>query len=252
MVTLGLVNIEVINSKYTKDLLNKKDFELNSLDYEEAIKLDKRNYCEYYFSLINYNHPLVFSFGCYQDYNPKIIKIFLFFYSFILDLTINALFFNDDTMHKIYEDKGKFNFLYQIPQIMYSTLISKFIDGFIRKLALSQDNIVELKQEKDKMKLNKKYIRTKKILKKKFIAFFLISFIILICFWYYLICFCGIYVNTQLHLIKDSCFSLFTGLLIPFAMYLIPAIFRIAALKAKNPTHNCIYRFSLFLDSCLG
>ena len=52
---------------------------------------------------------------------------------------------------------------------MYSTLISKFIDGFIRKLALSQDNIVELKQEKDKMKLNKKYIRTKRILKKKFL-----------------------------------------------------------------------------------
>ena len=93
-------------------------------------------------------------------------------------------------MHKIYEDKGKFNFLYQIPQIIYSTLISKFIDGFIRKLALSQDNIVELKQEKEKGKLDKNYIRTKRALKKKFIAFFLISFIILLFFCYYLTCFC--------------------------------------------------------------
>ena len=146
-------NKEIMN---IKGLMKPKYFELNSLDYEEAIKLDKRNYCEYYFSLVKNNQPLIFSFGCFQDYNSKIIKIFLFFYSFILDLTINALFFNDDTMHKIYEDKGKFNFLYHIPQIMYSTLISKFIDGFIRKLALSQDNIVELKKEKEKMKLNKK------------------------------------------------------------------------------------------------
>ena len=237
MVTLGFVNIEEINNKYTKELMEKKDFELNSLDYEEAIKLDKRNYCEYYFSLIKYNHPLIFSFGCYQDYNPKIIKIFLFFYSFILDLTINALFFNDDTMHKIYEDKGKFNFLYQIPQIMYSTLISKFIDGFIRKLALSQDNIVELKQEKDKAKLN--------------IAFFLISFIILMFFWYYLICFCGIYVNTQMHLIKDSGFSLFTGLLIPFAMYLIPGIFRISSLRVEKPTRGFLYKFAAFIENYL-
>ena len=154
-------------------------------------------------------------------------------------------------MHKIYEDKGKFNFLYQIPQIMYSTLISKFIDGFIRKLALSQDNIVELKQEKDKMKLNKKYNRTKKILKKKFIAFFLISFIILMFFWYYLICFCGIYVNTQMHLIKDSGFSLFTGLLIPFAICLIPGIFRISSLRVEKPTRGFLYKFAAFLENYL-
>ena len=178
---MTLVLVEVNNkenkeNKNIKGLMEQKDFELNSLDYEEAIRLDKRNYCEYYFSLIKNNHPLIFSFGCYQDYNSKIIKIFLFFYSFSLDFTVNALFFNDDTMHKIYEDKGKFNFLYQIPQIMYSTLISKFIDGFIRKLALSQDNIVELKQEKEKGKLDKNYIRTKRALKKK-IYFFLFDFI---------------------------------------------------------------------------
>ena len=169
---LKSVDINKLNNKYIKELLKTKDFELNSLEYEEAIKLDKRNFWEYYFSLIKNNHPLIFSFGCYQDYNSKIIKIFLFFYSFILDLTINALFFNDDTMHKIYEDKGKFNFLYHIPQIMYSTLISKFIDGFIRKLVLSQDNIVELKQEKEKIKLKKKYIRTKKYLKRNLLLSF--------------------------------------------------------------------------------
>ena len=90
------------NKSYFNFILNKKDFELNSLDYEEAIQLDKRNYCQYYISLIKYNHPLLFSYGSYNDYNSKIIKIFLFFFSFSLDFAINALFFTDDTMHKIY------------------------------------------------------------------------------------------------------------------------------------------------------
>ena len=58
-------------------------------------------------------------------------------------------------MHKIYEDKGKYNFLYQIPQILYSTIISRFIDGVVRAFALSQDNIVELKREKEKKDLIK-------------------------------------------------------------------------------------------------
>ena len=219
----------------------------NALDYDEAILLDKRNFCEYYTSLIKNNHPLVFSFGLYQDYNSKILKMFLFFFSFSLDLTVNALFFSDDTMHKIYEDKGKFNFLYQIPQILYSTLISKFIDGFIRKLALSQDNIVDLKQEKEN--LDKKYIQIKRILKIKFIFFFLISFVVLLFFWYYIVCFCGIYANTQIHLIKDSAISLLTGLFIPLAMYLIPTIFRISALKAKKPSRAFLYKLSSFVEN---
>ena len=107
------------NNIIIKKILEKNDFELNSLDYEEVRKLDNRNYCEYYFSLMKNNHPKMFSFSFFNDYNSKIIKIFLFFFSFSLDLTVNALFFTDDTMHKIYQDKGKFNFLYQIPQILY-------------------------------------------------------------------------------------------------------------------------------------
>ena len=144
----------------------------------------------------------MFSFAPYNDYNSKIIKIFLFFFSFCLDFTINALFFSDDTMHKIYEDKGKFDFLYQMPQILYSTIISKVIDSLIRKFALSQDNIVELKNQKGSIDLKKIKSKILRILKIKFILFFTSAFIILILFWYYITCFCGIYVNTQIHLIK--------------------------------------------------
>ena len=247
----GLVDVNNINDKNLKELLEQKDFELNSLDYKEAWKFDKRTYFKYYISLLKNNHPIMFSFAPYKDYNSKIIKIFLFFFSFGTDFTINALFFNDETMHKIYEDKGKFNFLFQIPQIIYSSLISKFIDLFIRKLALSQDNIVKLKQENEKMKIGKKSIRTIKVLKKKFISFFVIVFFILLFFWYYIICFCGIYINTQMHLIKDSAFSLLTELLYPLAMCLIPGIFRISALRVDKPNRGFLYKFSSFLENYL-
>ena len=132
-------------NNYIKVLIEQKDFELNSLEYEEAIKLDHRNYFDYYISLIKNNHPIMCYFSPFNDYNSRIIKIFLFFFSFSLDFTINAFFFSDDNMHKIYEDKGKFNFVYQIPQILYSTLIGRFIDSLIKNLALSQDKIVDLK-----------------------------------------------------------------------------------------------------------
>jgi len=88
------------NNLLINPFLRKQDFELNSLEYIEAFKLDHRNYFQYYISLIKYNYPFFFSFGCYNDYNSKIIKMFLFFFSFCLDFAINALFFTDDTMHK--------------------------------------------------------------------------------------------------------------------------------------------------------
>jgi len=234
------------------EILKRKEFELNSLDYEEALKTDHRNYCQYYYHLLKYNHPILFSFTSYNDYNIQIIKKFLFFFSFCSDLAINALFFTDETIHRIYQDKGKFNFLYQIPQTLYSTLIGKFIDTLIKNLALSQDIIIELKDEKKIKYLEEKYKKLIRILNIKFILFFILSFVVLVFFWYYTACFCGIYINTQSHLIKDSCISLITSLIIPFGLYLIPGIFRLSAMNAKKRSHKYLYKFSIYLEYYLS
>ena len=79
-------------------------------------------------------------------------------------------------MHKIYEDKGKFDLIYQIPQIIYSSLISKIIDTFIKNLALSQDNIVELKQLKQNNNLKVIQNKLLRILKNKICVLFYIKF----------------------------------------------------------------------------
>jgi len=249
MMNTNKISTKGNNNKYINNILELKDFELNSLDYEEAFRTDKRNFCQYYFSLLKYNHPLLFSFGCYNDYNSKIIKMFLFFFSFCLDFAVNALFFTDDTMHKIYVDKGHFNFLYQLPQILYSIIISRFIDSFIKGFALSQDNIVELKQEKTKNGIEKKNKKLLCKIKFKFTLFFISALIVLLFLWFYITCFCGIYVNTQIHLIKDSIISLITSLLIPFVLIIIPTIFRISALSAEKPSRKCLYNFSLFVEN---
>ena len=113
------------------------DEEMNDLSYKLALKYDKRNFCEFYLSLLKTKHILIFSFYNSNDYNSKIVKIDLFFICFILFYTVNALFFNDNTMHKIYEDQGSFNIIYQLPQIIYSSLISGVLNILLNFLALS-------------------------------------------------------------------------------------------------------------------
>ena len=74
-----------INSKLKKLNLNFKafnDFELNTMNYKDALEIDKRSYFEYYLSLIRTKHPVIFSFFPIQDFNIYIIKICIFFYHF--------------------------------------------------------------------------------------------------------------------------------------------------------------------------
>ena len=160
----------------------------------------------------------------------------------------NALFFNDKTMHKIYEDEGSFNFIYQIPQIVLSSIISAIINVFIKYLSLSEKDILEIKRERNeeylKIILNKKL----KVIKIKFAMFFIIAFLLLIFFMYYITCFCGVFINTQLHLIKDSLISFGLSLIYPFLIYIIPSSFRICALKTKKKDKKCLYKFSRLLQ----
>ena len=218
--------------KRIKEILAYNDKELNELDYKLALKHDKRKMINIYFSFLKTDHILIKILNS-KDYNSRFIKIFLFFYNFSLSYTVNALFFNEDTIHQILEDEGNYNFIYQLPQILYSSIISYLLGMVLDYLALSEDNILELKVERVLKKAIQKAKELLRTLKIKFIFFFIISFIFLIFFWYYVVCFCAVYINTQFHLLKDSIIGFGTGLLTPLGMKLIPLAFRIIGLKNK-------------------
>ena len=223
--------------------------EKNNLSYKKALKYDKRSYCQYYISLFKTKHIIIFTFFYNEDYNSKIMKIDLFFINFIIYYTINALFFNDNTMHKIYEDKGSFNFIYQLPTIIYSSIISTVFNVLLKILALSEKDILKFKKNKKKKKsLNERTIKLKNKLNIKFILYFITSSIFLLFFWYYLSMFCAIYRKTQYHLIKDTIISFVLGLFYPFGIYLIPGLLRIPALSNPKNKREYIYKASLILQ----
>ena len=50
------------------------DFELNELEYEEAVKYDQRSCCRMYYFLIKREHRIIFTFLVYSDYNLVPVK----------------------------------------------------------------------------------------------------------------------------------------------------------------------------------
>jgi hypothetical protein len=232
-----------INESLIKDY---NDYELNTLLYEDAIIYDKRTFLVYYISLLQRKISIIFAFYTKNDYNLRSIKICLFFFNFALNYTVNALFFNDETMHKIYVDNGKFNFLFQLPQIIYSSIITVGINTIIRTLSLSEKNIIMIKKE-NKF-INQIITKVTKCLIIKFSLLFTFVFILLILFWYYVSCFCAIYKNTQLYLLKDILISFLISLLYPIGVCLLPGIFRFVSLRAKNQDKKIMYKFSQILE----
>jgi len=223
------------------------DYELSRLQYKDAIKYDKRIYMQYYWSLLKKGDLFLFAFVPNNDYNSMVIKICLFFFSFSLYYTVNALFFTDSTMNKIYDDQVEYDFIYQIPKILYSNLICTVINLIARILSLSEKDILSIKIMRKGEDMTKKAINTKRCLKIKFVFYFLVSFFLLFIFWFYVSCFCAVYKNTQIYLIKDTLISFSLSILYPLGYYLIPGIFRLPALRNKK--RECLFKISLLLQS---
>ena len=142
-------------------------------------------------------------------------------------------------MHTIYENEGALDIIGQLPQILYSFIISSSICFLLEFLALTEGIILVLKKIRTKKKFNRIIERLDNKIKIKILLYFFISTIFIIVFWYYISMFCAIYVNTQIHLIKDTLLSFILSLIYPIFLYFIPSIFRMSALS--NPKNKRVY-----------
>ena len=225
------------NSKYI-------DEELNRMNYQEALLYDNRSYWQYYISLLKKKHMILLTFASINDYNVFLLKFSLFVLSIAIYFALNTLFFRDSTMRQIFADRGKYNFLYQIPQVIYSTLISSLMAFILKKLSLSQNEVIAIKREPNKKKADNLANSSKKWMKTKFYIFFFIGLFILLFCWYYLTAFSCVYPNTQLHLLKDTLISFGISLSYPFVINLIPGLFRIPALRSEKKDKEKLYKVS--------
>ena len=224
------------------------DDELNNLEYDKALIYDKRTFFQYYWSLVKKEHLILFTFLPTNDYNLTSLKMTLFIVSLTLELTINGFFFTDETMHEIHEVHGEFDIIYQIPQILYSSVISTIVNSVLQKLALSEDSFITLKRMKSFEKAKNQCESIKRCLIYKFIGFIILSFIVMLFCWYYISSFCAVYINTQSTLFKDTIIGLFFSMIFPFGLCLLPGLCRIPALHAENKDRGCLYKFSGLIE----
>ena len=110
---------------------------------------------------------------------------------------------------------------------------------------MTQQDLLGIKYEKNKYNVKGKVLTVIKCIIIRYICFFILSILFLICFWYYLSCFCAVYKNTQKFLIKNMLITYFITLIYPFLFCILSGMFRIPALKRPG---ECFYKFSQIIQ----
>ena len=222
------------------------DYELNNLEYNDALDVDNRDFFMTYWYLLKRENIILFTFFNWNDFNLFSIKLSKLFLAICSDMAFNVFFFSDESMHNIYASGGEHGWTEQFVQMVYSTMISQILQIFINYLTMTDIHYYQLKQLKKDNKISSKETSfILKCIKYKLIAYFSSTFLLFLFFWYTSSAFCAVYPNTQGILVADSYTSFFMGLIYPFALYLVPTALRIISLKSKrNKNYKILYSLS--------
>ena len=223
------------------------DVEINKLPYKYALKIDNRDKGQYYWPLLKSKNKIISIFLNRNDFNIVYTKASLFIFSFNLSFAINALFFNDEEIYKINQEENSYNINTEIARIVYSSIISISISFFVEFLALTQRNIIKLRNIKPNNIDKELTTNLVKNLKIKFVIFSWINIILNLIFLYYVSAFCAVYSIIQIHMIKDSLISILLSNSYILLLSLIPTIIRNFSLKKENNKRKFLYLMSQIL-----
>ena len=221
------------------------DYELNHLGYLAAIKLDKRNCGQIYCSLLNRDQIIRSTCFACNDYNLFYVKILKLIFVIANLMAMNAFLFADKSFHKLFMSGVHYYFSYQILQIILSVIITYFVETFLCYITYTDRYIYEIKIFYKNEKNNDRIFKILRYIRIKLITFFIISFIILLFYWYFVSAFCAVYPNTQKIYLLDCTISFLIFCAIPFVVYAIITILRIIAIQDRDKKRcKCLYKIS--------
>ena len=109
--------------------------------------------------------------------------------------------------------------------------------------------LINFKNEtKEDFDIKIKAKKIEKVIKIKFLVFFILSLLLMNFYWYHISYFCSVYENTQIIFIKNIFINFGLSMLYPLGLSLLPGIFRILALRVPKKDQNILYKISIYLS----
>ena len=211
----------------------------DTMDYHDAIRMDKRTFCQYFVSKIM-SEQLILSTFCNNDIlKPKSVKILLLILDIDLYLCINGLFFNENYISEMLESENDTvgSFINRIIDRIFIITFTGVIINYITDFFYVEENKIKklFKREKDNFLILKyEIIQAVKDVYIRFNIFFIISGVIMIFSLYYVFCFNNVYPSIAFEWIKSSLIIIFVMQIIPILFSFFDTSIRFISFKCKS------------------
>ena len=209
------------------------------MDYDDALRRDKRAFCQYYREKIMTEQIILNTFFYKEYLKPQPIKIMLLILQIDLYFFKNALFYNEEYVTKIFElekdsfSKAIWRFL---DNLFYAFIVGVIINYIIEFFFIQEKKLrVTLKNEKDNL-LSLKYemMQIIKDLEKRYLSFIIISFIISLFILYHITCFNNIYPHMKKEWLIFSVLIIVCVQIISLIKSFIETILRFMSFRCKS------------------
>ena len=223
----------------------------DDMDYDDAIKLDKRAFCQFFVDKLKVNQMLLNTFYTKDPLRPRPLKIILFILVIELYFFINGLFFNEDYISQMFtvsNDEGIMPFIERfMERFLYITLVGVIINYIIECFFVDEKKIKRIyKREKDNIVILKYEIsQTIRNISSRYTWFIIVSFVISIFTLYYVFCFNNIYPSMKGEWIKSSIIIIFAMQALSVLLCFLETCIRFISFKCKSEK---VYKISLLLS----
>ena len=242
----------LIDPKINKEILAKLSqtyYDVQDLDYKEAIIYDKRTYFKMYWEFLVDSQIILGTFCIDNHLDLFIIKLSFFICTFQISFFLNALFYSDEYVSDAYHNDGVLDFFSGLPKSIYSLIATLITTNLLRMLSSSKSELVQLIKNKGKYNNYANIINNKlSKLSKKIIIYFILIYLLGTFFLYYVVVFCSVYRNSQKYWFLGCLESFGMDSLIGLISCIFLAFFRYISIKKHI---KCFYILANILSTFL-
>ena len=198
-----------------------------------AIKVDKRNLLQIYFSFIFHKFEFINIF-C-GDEHLKILLVYEYLFNLLINFFFNALLYTDEVISNKYHNNGQLDFVVSLTLTFLSNIITSIFCYFLKLSEIVEErleSIIEIK--KRKYHYVKNIIKFMKYTKIRFIFLIFEGIVIIGLSFYYIIIFYILYSKSRLGLLINFLISILESIITSIGITTIIVIARKIGLVCKN------------------
>ena len=228
-----------MNNKSKINIVKYLETGYDEMDYDEALRKDKRKFCRAYSEKLQDNHIIINTFCSNEPIRPKSIKIIFFILQLDLYFFINGLFYNEEYISKIYhlEKDTIYTMLSRLfDNLIYATFASIIVSYIIEFFFIEEKKIKSILKIENKNILLLKYalIQILKSIKTRYIFFIIFSYIISLLSLFHIFCFNIVYYHTMQEWIFFSVIIILSIQLLSFLICFFQTCLRFTSFKFKS------------------